>query len=80
MSAHDEAYIAKFQPAPEPARNTYIIHVDYTAEWMHFHTDASIRRYCRLKGALLAFRQVECPGTYEHGMYTPVYQRDGGEE
>jgi|TARA_R100000482_G_C5061283_1_gene117212 hypothetical protein len=72
MSAHDEAYIAKFQPEP----NAYVIHADDTGEMKYFPTDASLRRYCMGKRAWCGFRMVDDPKHRHHGMYMRVYPRD----
>jgi hypothetical protein len=72
MSAHDEAYIAKFQPEP----NTYIIHADHTSEMKYFVTDASIRRYCMDKRAWCGWRLVKDPSHWANGFYVCVYPQD----
>lgn len=68
--------------------NSWIIYDDFKSEQMDFSTDASLRRYCRQKGARQGWRKLE---SGEHkGFLAPVYPvnskfgnlviEDGGEE
>jgi len=58
--------------------NNWVLYTDRKAEEMDFKTDASLRRYCRRKGARSGWRYVE-----DCDKYLLIYssnRNDGGEK
>ena len=56
--------------------NSWIIYDDMTSERLDFSTDASLRRYCRQKGAKQGWRKLNDEDSRYTGMLVCVYPRN----